>query len=1544
MKKSSFILLLLSIIFLGSLPAQELPFVHYTQENESLNLPSAEIQSSYQDRLGYIWLAVYSSGLLRYNGHKTEIYQQAEGLPAPTVYQTLEDSLGRLWVATNAGLAVSERSLSDYRHKNDVRFSTQIGSTELVNTTIFQNRLCVDAQGRLWAGTTENGLIRYTFYGLDSLSADYIPTDLEEEGQNLGVRSLFARDNGNVWAGLKGGKIMVFLKGDLPYEQLGERQGVFCQTETMYETPDGELWGGCWNGSIWRLEKKNERRQFLLVNNRLKSKIHSITQSRNGTIWVGSNNSGALRIRRKSEEKELTPKILKQNNGLLSDNLNHLMEDREGNLWFAQSGGVSKLRPSYDAFINYSARSRFEEDPILPNVSLNAVLPTSGAKSPAGVWLGSGAGAIFISANGRRAKIQREQGLQDDRAHSLLEDAKGRIWIGTANGINCLAFKPQSPPFSPKNQSINILGRSASLAAFENHTVNSAKKLSTPRDLNLDREVESLWFPAYQHLFCLINEEWYIFQASSGLPNTSYNAVAYDSEGKLWVGTQDRGVYRTKEALTLQRMRQLSGKSALSPFGNQDHVFGKEITEPIFELIWDESKGAPSNEIESLFWQESEEQMWVGTINGLVVLQNNSLEIIAHLTSANGLKADNITGMAFSSLSGSLWVGTNKGLAEIDLHTKEAIRTLTRQNGLVDDEVWYYGSVAVDQKGAVYFGTAKGLSIYRPWFDQAGRASANLQLGRADFTEDRRGNNEIDFEYAALSFVNEKQSLYKTRLIGFDKDWSEASAEVKIRYTNLPAFLTPRKYVFEVMAKVNDQEWTLAPLQYEFSVRPAWWLQWQAISAQFLLLAGLIFGYLRYKSNIQAKELARERQISMRLQQLDKLKDQFLANTSHELRTPLNGIIGLAEALYDRSENIQDQEDLSLLMASGKRLTNLVNDILDFSKMKTHSLNLQKKPLDVRIFMDLVLKFSESYLAGKKVSLHNEIPVDLPAAEADENRLQQILQNLIDNAIKFTPEGSVRAHGRKNKDMLEISISDTGVGIPEDKKEAIFQSFEQVDASAGRMHGGAGLGLAITKQLVELHGGKIWVESAEGQGTTFTFTLPVSEKQAEPLTLNALSLAKVQLGRQVGATLGYRATTNGNSQKDVHILVVDDEPVNQRVLANHLGQAGYRVMQAFNGEQALQFLEGDQSFDLVLLDIMMPRMSGYEVCQKIRETHLPSQLPIIMITAKNQVQDLVQGLDLGANDYLAKPFSKDEFMARVKTHLNLHRINQATGKFVPYEFIRSLGRESITDVRLGDQVQREVTVLFSDIRSYTSLSESMTPEENFLFLNAYLKRIGPVIEKHQGFVNQFYGDGVMALFLHSPADALSAAIDMQKTIAAYNLQRLKQDRRPIKIGIGIHNGPLIMGILGGEYRLGANVVADTVNTSARMEGLTKYYGANILLSDSCVSKIADLNQFDLRYLGKVQVKGKKRPVGVYECFGGDESAILWKKQQTLSSFQLGLEYFFTSHFNEAERTLQKILDVNPEDATAKLFLQKIKAFIVSGGPEGWDGVETMETK
>lgn len=392
--------------------------------------------------------------------------------------------------------------------------------------------------------------------------------------------------------------------------------------------------------------------------------------------------------------------------------------------------------------------------------------------------------------------------------------------------------------------------------------------------------------------------------------------------------------------------------------------------------------------------------------------------------------------------------------------------------------------------------------------------------------------------------------------------------------------------------------------------------------------------------------------LSQKLLKLDKIKDEFLANTSHELRTPLSGILGITEAMLKGSDgelSSRQKQNLSIIAGSSRRLANLVNDILDYSKMKNGDILLNIRPIQMEGLLHTVVNVFKQLSQSKEYDVISEIPGGLPPVLADENRVVQILYNLVGNAVKFTVRGCVKVSARKTGDMLEVCVSDTGEGIPENKLTDIFKPFEQVDTSLTRRHGGTGLGLPITKYLVELQGGAIRVESHPGAGSRFYFTLPVAN--------TALKEPDVALGenepdrtmQELAVSLEKTPARMETPEGSIQVLLVDDDSVNLQAAAAILRLGGYAVTMASSGKAALAELERHADCSLVILDVMMPEMSGYEVCRKIREDKSNFELPVLMLTAKASTEDMVLGFDAGTNDYLPKPFEPEELLARART-------------------------------------------------------------------------------------------------------------------------------------------------------------------------------------------------------------------------------------------------------------------------------------------------------
>ncbi|MCX7710712.1 MAG: diguanylate cyclase, partial [Clostridia bacterium] len=508
-------------------------------------------------------------------------------------------------------------------------------------------------------------------------------------------------------------------------------------------------------------------------------------------------------------------------------------------------------------------------------------------------------------------------------------------------------------------------------------------------------------------------------------------------------------------------------------------------------------------------------------------------------------------------------------------------------------------------------------------------------------------------------------------------------------------------------------------------------------------------------------------ELSERLLALDKLKDDFLANTSHELRTPLNGIIGIAESLLGGAAgqlNNQQRYNLHLIVTSGKRLACLVKDILDFLRLKNKDVKIYKRPVDLRQVAAMVLELSRPLLGEKRIELRNEIDESIPLIYADENRLEQILHNLLGNAIKFTHEGKVTLSACVRGTMGQVNVADTGIGIPKTMFAKIFNPFEQVDSSIQREYGGTGLGLNITKSLVELHGGEMNLESEVGCGSMFSFTIPVYDggiiqQSSSPAGNYQNTVPSVE--EASFEALAARHPLN-DSQPSFKILVVDDEAINVQVLSNQLALSNYRVVTASNGEEALKIIQEShcEPFNLIILDIMMPKVSGFEVCRILRKKYSMLELPVLMLTAKDQPEDIAAGYEAGANDYLAKPFNKSELLARVNTLLTL----ESSVKF------------SIANAR---KLESEWTgrLMAERINDFTkSLTATLEPEE---VAKRILSNILDIVPSEKGLIILRDGDNFKVAAVNNQDSPLVATGDEIKARDSKLLMELMETLKPV---------------------------------------------------------------------------------------------------------------------------------------------------------------------
>jgi signal transduction histidine kinase/DNA-binding response OmpR family regulator/ligand-binding sensor domain-containing protein len=865
--------LFLSLLLLSSAAAgaQELPFTHFTPNDQVSPLPSASVQNIVQDHLGYIWMGFYSTGLARYDGHAMETYSEDDGLADLTVREIAEDTSHHLWVGSEAGLVVSTKPIDDSR----VRFSP------VINARIRRNCLAADAKGWMWVGT-QDGMLRYridngklTIHRIDPRAAECM-TLLRDGTMAIG----FTRGGAAIFRA--DGTIQSDLTIDSPPGALAEMS-------------DGTLWGGSIDGSVWRINANRAE----VIDREMTERIVDIAEGPDA-IWIASLGAGTLRIDRRdlAQRSRVT-----RANGLLGDTLWALLVDREKNIWFAQNGGASRLRADYAAFEAYTGKPRGSAPPALPDPSAFAALPPEGPAPPAplpadagrgepsraGVpsprrsgesvapsaslsassgrvrgifgdytWVATGGGLAAIARDGTSTVLRVQDGLNSNSIYTLAYDSRGRLWAGTVGGIDCISRPGEEPPEMP------------TLTRRTRATFRGIPIVVTAYDVNVTyaarRAGDAMWFAGNRGATRLVNEQWLWFP----LPSAA-TSVAVDDDGVVWVSTVNRGLWRSDDA---------------------SH----------FAPAWTTATGAPADAMRALLWHRG--KLWVGTSVSLSVLETKPALRVAATLLRPALGGGLVVGMA-AAPNGVVWVSNNAGLAAVDPNTARVITRVTKDDGLIDDEAWAYGPISVASDGRVYFATPSGLSIFNPALRRRDIVPPEVRPRSIEFRETRSGN-EVAIEYAAITFNDESRVRYRTRLAGFDRDWSPDKTDVKIRYTNLPAYFFPKEYTLEVIARNADGVWSRAPLRETFAVRPAIWFRWWAILAYIALI---VFA-ARLVNQLRIRQLERKNRV---------LEDLVMARTE-EIRAQAKEIETLDNIVEIINREVVLENVLKSILEQGMKL------------------------------------------------------------------------------------------------------------------------------------------------------------------------------------------------------------------------------------------------------------------------------------------------------------------------------------------------------------------------------------------------------------------------------------------------------------------------------------------------------------------------------------------------------------------------------------------------------------------------------------------------
>lgn len=1026
--------------------------------------------------------------------------------------------------------------------------------------------------------------------------------------------------------------------------------------------------------------------------------------------------------------------------GLNSNYVRSLALDQENRLWVGTYSGLNIYKEGKDCFS--SMESSITQVGTLSQNSVRCIF----RDSQGGMWLGTYWGGLsyYHSLCNRFQQIKHipfYNSLSDNVVSCIVEDKMNNLWIGTSDG------------------GLNFYDNITK--SYKNYLFNPDTSEGVPfkdiKTVYVDESTDKVYVGAHAGGMMILNrktekKEFYNQQNSNLPSNNIYSIISDEGEG-LWIASLEHFIYfdiaqkcftvidKDVKGRPIQKYNRLlfrdskrriwaGGEMGLSVYNQIDKSL---LTNTDFHIptVLEQS-------FVNCIYESASSYIWIGTCNGLFALREGDQEPLQYTTD-NGLPSNVIYGILEDSY-GRLWVSTNQGLSCFNPDNRK-LRNFTIVDGLQSNQ-FNARSYCRISKGNMLFGGINGITSFRPETlidnpytpkpiinklfvfnkevlpnDDTGILKENIES--VDHIILKSSQNSFSISFVVSNFIAGKHNTFAYKLEGYNEEWYKQGDISPVSYSNLPA----GNYRFLLKAANNDGKWSKDMAVLHIKVLPVWYCTWWALSIfalSLILLVFVIFRFFWLRKSMQT-EIRMERLDKEKREEINQMKIRFYVNISHELRTPLTLIVAPLQELLSSISGHWEREKLLYIQRNTKRLLHLVNQLMDFRRAELGIFEL--KPVYGNAYRRVLNNFLNYENLAKRKDIDYNFYSELQDEDVlfDGTYLDLIVNNLLSNAFKYTGEGesvSVKLY-KENKNVI-LQITDTGVGIPEDKQQKIFERFYQIENG----HEGSGIGLSLVQRLVELHHGQITLVSEVGKGSTFSIYIP-QDKSAYS-TEELLGSSGESDEQRVYSTNAHdvyvddieiveEATDKKEGSKHGTILIVEDNEELRQYLSNGLSSQ-FNLIEAENGQKALDLLK-DNDVDLILSDVMMPVMDGVKLCKLVKQNLRTCHIPVYLLSAKVDIKYQLKGLQVGADDYIPKPFSMEVLVAKI---LNMLRTRYRI--FERYSNTIEVEPEKITTNAMDEEVlKKAIAIVEKNMSNVEFSTEQFASEMNMSRSNLHLK-------------------------------------------------------------------------------------------------------------------------------------------------------------------------------------------------------------------------------